>query len=86
MKRYLITSLLTSTLALIVLMNSATHAEPVDGVSKQQAVNIAQQHYPGRVLAVKLKDKVYRVKTLNDNGEVRIISVDAETGKIISEK
>jgi len=86
MKKYLLYSLLTSTLTLALLMSSATYAESEAGVSKQQAVNIAQQYYPGRVLAVKLKDKVYRVKTLNDNGEVRIISVDAETGKIISEK
>lgn len=83
MKKYLLSSLLTLTLTSTLLMGGAAHAETV---SKQQAVSIAQQHYPGRVLAVKLKDKVYRVKTLNDNGEVRIISVDAETGKVISEK
>ncbi len=83
MKKYLLPSLLTLTLTSTLLMNGVVHAETV---SKQQAVSIAQQHYPGRVLAVKLKDKVYRVKTLNDNGEVRIISVDAETGKVISEK
>lgn len=66
-------------------MHNAAHAESGDNISKQQAVAIAQQHYPGRVLAVKLKDKVYRIKTLNESGEVRIISIDAETGKIISE-
>ena len=83
MKKYLLPSLLILTLTSTLLMNGVTHAETV---SKQQAVSIAQQHYPGRVLAVKLEDNVYRVKTLNDNGEVRIISVDAETGKVISEK
>ena len=83
MKKYLLASLLTLTLTSTLLVNGAAHAE---SVSKQQAVNIAQQHYPGRVLAVKLEDNVYRVKTLNDNGEVRIISVDAESGKVISEK
>lgn len=53
-------------------------------ISKQQAVSIAQQVYPGRILAVKHNGAVYRVKTLSDSGEVRIIVIDANTGKVIS--
>ena len=54
-----------------------------NGLSKQQAMNIAQQKNPGRVLSVKLDKGIYRVKTLSANGEVRIINIDATNGKII---
>lgn len=70
-------------LALTFSFNAPLQAAP-EGISKQQAVNIAQQVYPGRVLAVKREAAVYRVKTLSDNGEVRIILVDAYSGKVIS--
>lgn len=57
-----------------------------EGLSKQQAVSIVQQKYPGRVLSVKHKGDIYRVKTLSANGEIRIILVDANSGKIVSGK
>ena len=57
-----------------------------NGLSKQQAMNIAQQKNPGRVLSVKLDKGIYRVKTLSANGEVRIIRIDATNGKIIPTK
>ena len=55
-----------------------------DSISKQQAMDIATRAHPGKVLSVKLEDNAYRVKTLSDKGKVRIIVVDARTGKIIS--
>ena len=85
MKNYIKISTLVFTLAVILSSSAAISADAEINVSKQQAVNIAQQYYPGRVLAVKLKGNTYQVKTLNDQGEVRIIIVDAETGKILSE-
>jgi len=42
---------------------------------KQQAVDIAQQSFPGRVLSVKHKGDYFHVKILNDSGDVRIIKV-----------
>ena len=86
MKQYLKFPLLSFAFIFSLSLATVVFAQTEVSVSKQQAVNIAQQHYPGRVLAVKLKDKVYMVKTLSDEGEVRIISVDAETGKVISDK
>lgn len=68
-------------LSLSLLLTTPVYAADI---SKQQAVSIAQQVYPGRVLAVKRNGAVYRVKTLSDSGEVRIIVVDANTGKVIS--
>ena len=86
MKNYLKTTILLITLVVTLFSSSVISAETEISVTKQQAVKIAQQYYPGRVLAVKLKGNTYQVKTLNDRGEVRIIVVDAETGNILSEK
>jgi len=65
----------------MLLFNSLLHAAP-EGISKQQAVNIATQSYPGRVLAVKRKTDVYQVKILSDSGKVQVIRIDANSGKI----
>ena len=55
-----------------------------EGISEQQAISIAQQAFPGRVLSVKHQGDSYHVKTLNDRGEVRIIVIDADSGNVIS--
>ena len=76
------------TFALIVLLlaiNPLVYAE-TKTISEQQAVNIATQAHPGRVLGVKRKAKTYQVKTLNDNGKLHVITIDANTGKIKSGK
>ena len=51
------------------------------GMSKQQAMSIAQQKNPGRVLAVKQRGNTYLVKILSANGEVRTVSVNANSKK-----
>ena len=48
--------------------------------NKQQAVEIAQQQFSGRVLSVKRQGDTYRVKILNAKGDVRIIKVKAANG------
>ena len=80
MKKYLL-PLLT---VFLLLMSAAVQAD----IGKNQAVSIAQSVYPGRVLAVKLVQEnnasVYRVKTLSASGDVHIIVIDADSGKVIS--
>ena len=66
-----------------LLLGAPLHAS-AENVSKQQAVSIAQQVAPGRVLAVKMKKGAYRVKTLSATGEVRIIVIDANSGQVKS--
>lgn len=62
----------------------ATPAHAVAGnISKQQAVEIATQKHPGRVLAVNKKDNKYRVKIINERGQVQFIHIDAKTGKVM---
>jgi uncharacterized membrane protein YkoI len=70
---------------LMLLLSTSVFATP-DGISKQQAVEIATQSYPGQVLSVKRKANVYKVKTLSDSGKVRVIVIDAQSGKIESGK
>ena len=84
MNKYFKKVLIAVALMATLFSSGAPLAEPAKTVTKQQAVSIAQQHYPGRVLAVKLKGNSYQVKTLNDSGEVRIIIVDAKTGRVLS--
>jgi len=67
----------------MILLNTLVYAEPGD-ISKQEAVAIATQNHPGRVLAVKFKTNVYQIKILNDSGKVLVVKVDAASGNIIS--
>jgi uncharacterized membrane protein YkoI len=77
MKTILFSLLFTS----ILLINTPVHATE-EGISKQQAVSIATQKYPGRVLAVKKKANDYKVKIISDSGKVQVIRIDAKSGEI----
>ena len=70
-------------ITLFLLLSPSVFAAPEE-ISKQQAVEIARQSYPGQVLSVKYKANVYQVKTLSDSGKIRIIVIDAQSGKIES--
>ena len=59
-------------------------AQAAEAISKQQAMNTAQQNNPGRVLSIKQSGKVYRVKILSSSGEVRIVLVNAQSGKVVN--
>ena len=76
----------TYLILLFALLLGAPLTAAADNISKQQAVSIAQQASPGRVLGVKMKGSTYRVKTLSASGEVRIIVIDANSGKVKSGK
>ena len=67
----------------MLLLSSSVFAA-AEEITQQQAVEIATQSYPGQVLSVKRKANVYKVKTLSDTGKVRIIMIDAQSGKIES--
>ena len=64
-------------------LNSSVFAT-AEEITQQQAVEIATQSHPGQVLSVKRKANVYKVKILSDTGKVRIIMIDAQSGKIES--
>jgi uncharacterized membrane protein YkoI len=68
----------------LMLLTSIPAYADKEHISKQRAMDIATQAQPGRVLSVKRSADAYRVKTLSDDGKVRVIVVDAKSGKIIS--
>jgi uncharacterized membrane protein YkoI len=68
----------------LLLFSSTTLFAANDGISKQQAMDIATRAHPGRVLSVKRDEDVYKIKTLSDKGKVRIVVVDVRSGKILS--
>jgi len=76
MIRYRLTPLL-----MVLLLSLAPLTVSAQPLSKQQAVSLAQQQFPGRTLSVKLKGSKYHVKILNEKGDVRIIKVDSKTDK-----
>ncbi len=85
MKTIFLSLLLAFSLVLMpTLPAQAAKQSTHSGISKQRAVNIAQSVSSGRVLAVKRRGDVYRVKQLSERGDVRIIVIDAISGKVIS--
>jgi uncharacterized membrane protein YkoI len=57
------------------------------GVSRDEAASVAQRKVPGRVLAVERglhvdNSVVWRIQVLTTAGEVRLVLIDAESGRI----
>lgn len=57
------------------------------GISRDQATTLAQQKAPGRVLAVEHglhidNTLVWRVRMVTSTGELKLVVIDAETGRI----
>ena len=65
-------------LALSAPLQAAKQNDHEKGISKHQAMMIAQQKHPGRVLGIKLKGQNYRVIILNANGDVRTVIVNTQ--------
>lgn len=82
---YLMKLLFSAFFLTLTLMFSPLLYAGSTSISKQQAISTAQQLNPGRVLSVKLKGSVYQVKTLSPSGDVRVISIDANTGKVLGQ-
>jgi hypothetical protein len=71
-----------SVLLALVLMQPAAWA----GVNRDEAAALAQHIVPGRVLAVEHgvqwdNSVVWRVRLATASGELRVIVIDAETGR-----
>ncbi len=53
-------------------------------ISQQQAVDIAQKHIQGRVLAINRVDNAYHVKILSSEGTVHVVQISIQDGSVIS--
>lgn len=77
----LVRSCLAAFLALGILVPAAWAA-----VSRDEAAALAQRAAPGRVLAVEQgvhvdNKPVWRVRIVTNSGELRVIVIDADTGR-----
>ena len=70
-------------IALLLVMASSARAD----VSRDDAVTMAQKIIGGRVLSVELtlqqEQRVWRVKVLTAQGEVKLILIDAASGRTL---
>lgn len=53
-----------------------------DGISLDQAVTRVRRDTGGRVLSAEARDGRYRIKVLLPNGAVRVVNVDARSGRM----
>lgn len=53
-----------------------------DGVSLDEAVTRVRRETGGRVLSAEPRDGRYRIKVLMPNGAVRVVNVDARSGRM----
>ena len=53
-----------------------------DGISLDEAVARVRRETGGRVLSAEARDSRYRIKVLMPNGAVRVVSVDARSGRM----
>jgi len=55
------------------------------GISLQQAISIALSRFPGRVVRAEpvQNGAVYEIRILGDNGQVRTVRIDAQTGSFL---
>ncbi|MBE7368935.1 PepSY domain-containing protein [Ramlibacter pallidus] len=77
---------LLPTLALLLALGTLLPAAWA-AVDREAAASLAQRKTPGRVLAVERglhvdNSVVWRIQVLTPAGEVRLVMIDAETGRI----
>jgi uncharacterized membrane protein YkoI len=53
-----------------------------DGISLDEAVARVHRETGGRVLSAEARDSRYRIKVLLPNGAVRVVNVDARSGRM----
>lgn len=53
-----------------------------DGISLDEAVTRVRRETGGRVLSAEARDTRYRIKVLLPNGAVRVVNVDARSGRM----
>ena len=73
--------LLTLTLLFSSLSYAGTKPEKLP-VSREQAVAIAQQSYPGKIVKVQSDKQQYRIRVLQTDGRVITVVVDGQSGRV----
>lgn len=75
----------TILLLLCILYTATCHAatgpKPRE-ITKEQATQLAQQRYPGRIVKVHTENNQYRIRLLQADGRVITVVVDERSGQI----
>lgn len=73
--------MLTFTLSISSLSYASTNPEKL-AVSREQAVAIAQQNFPGKIVKVQSGKQQYRIRVLQSDGRVITVVVDGQSGRV----
>ncbi|KKO46861.1 hypothetical protein WG68_02650 [Arsukibacterium ikkense] len=68
--------------ALLLTSDAAALGNRQPEVTKEQATQLAQQRYPGKVLKVQTETRHYRVRLIQADGRVITVLVDNRTGRV----
>ena len=63
-----------------VMANNQQHHQKT--ISKEQATQLAQQRYPGKILKVQADRQIYRIRVLQADGRIINVTVDGRTGRV----
>ncbi len=74
--------LLTFLAALLLTPAAVALGNKQPEVSKEQATQLAQQRYPGKILKVQTESRNYRVRLIQADGRVITVLVDNRTGRV----
>ena len=73
--------MLTLTFLISSLSYASTKPEKLP-VSREQAVAIAQQKFPGKIVKVQSDKQQYRIRVLQSDGRVITVVVDGQSGRV----
>jgi uncharacterized membrane protein YkoI len=61
---------------------AAAQGKQQNQVTKEQAANLAQQRFPGKVLKVQAENRNFRVRLIQADGRVITVLVDNRSGQV----
>ncbi|KKO49281.1 hypothetical protein VT06_07120 [Arsukibacterium sp. MJ3] len=68
--------------AMMLAPNAVALTNQQPEVSKEQATELAQQRFPGKILKVQAESSQYRVRLMQENGRVVTVLVNNRTGQV----
>lgn len=80
-------SKLSHALMVLIFILMSTAGLAYGEINREQAIVIAKQHHPGKVLKVQRKEtrsgQFYDVKILSPQGRIKVIRINAQGGNLI---
>lgn len=70
-------------LAIVLGSSSVVFAEGRQGITLEEAINIASREVPGKVIEAEFEEGIYEVKIRTENGERVKFKIDPKDGTII---